>query len=26
MSQQLQQNVSLTLSSDESYRWRSWQT
>ncbi|CAF5010403.1 unnamed protein product, partial [Rotaria sp. Silwood1] len=26
MPQQLQQSVSLTLSSDESYRWRSWQT
>ncbi|CAF5119021.1 unnamed protein product, partial [Rotaria sp. Silwood1] len=26
MPQQLQQSVSLTLSNDESYRWRSWQT
>ncbi|CAF3878507.1 unnamed protein product [Rotaria sp. Silwood2] len=26
MPQQLQQNISLTLSSDESYPWRSWQT
>ena len=24
--QQLQQNISVTLSSDESYPWRSWQT
>ncbi|CAF3639514.1 unnamed protein product [Adineta steineri] len=24
--QQLQQNISLTLSTDESYPWRSWQT
>jgi hypothetical protein len=24
--QQLQQNISLTLSSEESYPWRSWQT